>query len=890
MSMTAWPIHVARLGNKLGLKWREERSDGSLQAHYERVVYRPTYYTLDPDPLPGNRSLKTIHEECVKPVQTESLSDADAMARSEEETLYGNISPINAFLCERFPTIEPLDASRLDTAFIDIEVESSLGFSTPADAKYPVQLITVRRKGHSFVYGLHDYTPTRQDVTYLQCKDEAQLLQSFVNQWGGGPHGFPDILTGWYVQYYDIPYLVNRITALLGEDEALRLSPWKQIRKQDVTVQGRTDTVMDLVGVPILDYHAVYRKFTFGYLPSYTLDYVAEHEKLKVRKISYEEYGSLSEFHDQNYAGFVDYNLTDVDVVEQLDVKKKMLQMIVGMAHEARVNFIDTFKQVRMWDVMIYRYLLTRGIVVPPRTKRDKKEKYGGAYVKDPQVGRHRWVASFDVAGLYPALMRQWSISPDTFIERSQVEGWLKHAQEAPGQQAFIDGQAYPHGHSTVDDLTYLLQCQEMISVDMALAWMEQPDVTTKLSGVLRRLGVTLTPNKQIFWTRKQGFFGEMLGELGKSRADWKKRQLAAETEAVTAQEPRLSEVKREAGIAQSMQMVKKVQLNSAYGAIGNEFFRFFDVRQAEAVTMSGQFTIRLVESRLNAALNGWFKTTGVDYVIASDTDSVYLNLAPLVPKETKASTKIVIDMLDRFCKTQIEPILNTTFTELFTVFNGHQNVLSMKREVLADTCIWLAKKRYFMNVWDSEGVRYDEPKMKAMGVEMVKSSTPLVARSALKAAFELLLRKTEPDLWSFVAQVHAEYQTAPFERIAFPRGMSKLEEFEGKEGQILSSTPIHVRGSLHYNQYLKETKLGHKYPELRAGEKVRFAYLKMPNPLHSNVISVPKTIPKEWGLESYVDREMQYQKSFLAPLKAVLDLIGWTPELVETLDDLFGD
>jgi DNA polymerase elongation subunit (family B) len=344
----------------------------------------------------------------------------------------------------------------------------------------------------------------------------------------------------------------------------------------------------------------------------------------------------------------------------------------------------------------------------------------------------------------------------------------------------------------------------------------------------------------------------------------------------------------------QNLQMAKKVQLNSAYGALGNQYFRFFDVRQAEAITLSGQLSIKWIERRINEYMNSLLKTENEDYVLASDTDSLYISFGKLVDKvygSKDATTEQIVDFLDKVAETKLEPFIDKSYEELASLLNVYEQKMFMKRETIANKGIWTAKKRYILNVHDNEGVRYAKPKLKMMGIETVKSSTPAVCRDSLKKALDLIMNSDEKTVQEYIESFRTKFKSLPFEDVAFPRGISDLSKYviKSKDLEIPSGCPIHVRGALVFNHLLREHKLSKRYENIKDGEKIKFCYLKTPNPARSNVVSVVSTLPKQFDLEQYIDYETQFTKTFLDPLKVILDTIGWKPEEERTLEDFFS-
>ena len=341
-----------------------------------------------------------------------------------------------------------------------------------------------------------------------------------------------------------------------------------------------------------------------------------------------------------------------------------------------------------------------------------------------------------------------------------------------------------------------------------------------------------------------------------------------------------------------NFQMVRKICLNSAYGAIGNAYFRYFKLANAEAITMSGQTSIRWIENRMNGYLNNLLSTEDVDYVIASDTDSIYLNFGPVVTKflgDKVSDTSKIVSIIDKVCQEKLEPFIDTSYKNLATYVNAYDQKMQMKRENIADRGIWTAKKRYILNVWDSEGVRYEDPKLKIMGIEAVKSSTPAPCRKMIKDALKLMMSGTEDEVIDYIDKCRSDFKKLPIEDISFPRSVSNVDKYKAHSTIYSKGTPIHSRGALLFNHYIKEKKLDNKYSAINNGEKIKFCYLKKPNPIHENVMSFISEFPPEFGLDRFVDYDLQFEKSFLEPLKVILDAIGWNVEKTVNLESFFG-
>tara|TARA_B100001173_G_scaffold2318_1_gene2099 strand:+ start:47 stop:1354 length:1308 start_codon:yes stop_codon:yes gene_type:complete len=400
--------------------------------------------------------------------------------------------------------------------------------------------------------------------------------------------------------------------------------------------------------------------------------------------------------------------------------------------------------------------------------------------------------------------------------------------------------------------------------------------------------GVTVCPNGAVFTTKKRGFLPKIMDKIYSERVIFKKKMLKAKQE---YEKSPTKALEREISRCNNIQMAKKIQLNSAYGAIGNNYFRYYKLANAEAITLGGQFSIRWIENKLNQYMNKLLKTKETDYVIASDTDSIYLHMGPLVEviyKEREKTTESIVGFLDKICEVEFEKYISSSYQALATYVNAYEQKMFMKRETIAERGIWTAKKRYILNAWDIEGVRFAEPKLKMMGIEAVKSSTPAPCRTLIKDALKVIMTQTEQDVIDFVEQARADFKKLPAEEIAFPRSVSSVTKYQSSSSIYAKGTPIHSRGSLLFNYHIKKNKLDNKYNMINNGEKIKFVYLKKPNVIHENVISFINQFPHELGLQKYIDYDLQFSKSFVEPVRAILDAIGWSLEKTATLESFF--
>jgi DNA polymerase elongation subunit (family B) len=784
----------------------------------------------------------------------ETIREARDFVKRYEEVanfkIYGNTRYEYAFIADTFRGVIDWDISQLHVAFIDIEVGSENGFPNPYKATEPITAIGIHRLGgKTKVYGCGSYRNNDENVDYVTCKDEIDLCERFLADWTSD---HPDVVTGWNIKFFDVPYLVNRITRILGEDDVKKMSPWEIISQRDTVFKGKEQTVYDIVGVSALDYLELYQWYAPGgrNIENYRLDTVANVE-LGESKLSYDEYDSLHQLYKLDYQKFIDYNIKDVKLVLRLEDKLKLIELALTLAYDTKTNYDDVFAQTRMWDALIYNYLLERNVVVPPRRIAKKNEAFEGAYVKEPQIGMHDWVASFDLNSLYPHLIMQYNISPETLVETRDYTDEMR-------------------------DLAVKASVESLLNKELNTSKLEK---------------VTITPNGQFFRTDKQGFLPAMMVDMYEDRKKFKKLMIQSQKDyEKETNESKRKEIEKLIARYNNLQLAKKVSLNSAYGAMGSQYFRFYDLRQALAITQAGQLSIRWIENKLNEYLNKILKSN-TDYVIASDTDSIYLNLGPLVNSvyEKKPSTEKVIAFMDKICEEKIQPYIDQSYQELAEYVHAFDQKMQMKREGLSDKGIWTAKKRYILNVYNNEGVQYAKPKLKVMGLEMVKSSTPTVVRDKMYELVDLVVNTDEQTVQKFIADFKQEFMKLPVEDISFPRGLNGLKDYSDSKTIYKKGTPIHVKGAILYNHFLKEYNITNKYPLLQEGEKLKFTYLKTPNHFKDTVISFPMRLPKEFDLQPFIDYETQFEKTFIDPIQIILTCIGWNTEKKSTLEDFFG-
>jgi len=838
--MSEFYTNIAMRGNSILYRGIDENGNPTKN----RVDFRPTMYVT----AKKKTDHRTLDGIFVEPIQPGSISDTRGFIKEYDNIqgfdVYGNTDFVYQFIGDNYNGEIDYDFANIKVATIDIECESEHGFPRPEDALERINAITVDFNGKVYCLGLGEFTLPIDVHHQEQFNKEADLLEAFLNIW---EYESPDILTGWNVRFFDVPYIVNRIANVLGLKSSRRMSPWKIVRERKINKMNRENQTYELVGVAILDYYELYQTFTYVNQESYRLDHIAFVE-LGEKKLSYAEYDSMATFYKNDFQKFMEYNVKDVELVIKLEDKMKLIELAVSLAYAAKVNFNDVFGQVRTWDSIIYHYLKEHNIVIPPKKTSKKDEQYAGAYVKEPIVGMHDWVVSFDLNSLYPHLIMQYNISPETKIQQ---------------------------------------QKDYMITPDGVLG--EQTEHFKKSLKTLTDKNYSVAANGTCYTKEHQGFLPALMEKLYKERKMYKGKMIECQKRQQAGEN-----LEKEISKYYNFQLVRKIQLNSAYGAIGNEWFRYFDVEMAEAITLSGQLSIRWIADRLNVFLNKTLKTKDYDYVVASDTDSVYLRLGNLVDKVCSNKTEQeVVDFLNKASEEIILPFIKKQYDELATLMNAYENKMVMDRECIADKGVWTAKKRYMMRVHDSEGIRYNPPKQKIMGIETTRSSTPQVVRDALKKAINLILTADEPTVVSFIENFKTEFHQLSPEDIAFPRGVNGIEKYSDSINIYCKSTPIAVKGSLIYNYYIDKYNLDKKYRKIISGDKIKFLHLKSPNPLggiggRDQIVAFPNSLPKEFELESFIDYQLQFEKSFLDPIKNILDKIGWHHEQVSSLEGFF--
>lgn len=831
--------NVTQLGNAICVRGVK---DG--KRYHERTDFKPKLFI--PKTTPGDAMYRNLFDEPLEMIEFGDLADARDFIKNYDSVsnmkIHGNTNWQYQYITENYKGEIDFNMSQIDIRSIDIETETEGGFPDIETANEAILLITMEDYYTKVMttYGTKKYTGDKTDTDYRYFSDEYSMLKAFVDDWY---HDCPDVITGWNINLFDVPYLVHRINRILGDDAAKRLSPWKNVRRRDVHMNDKVLPSYEIAGVTQLDYLDLYKKFTYNAQESYKLDHICKVE-LGVGKLE-NPHNTFKEFYTKDWNLFVEYNCIDVQRVNQLEEKMKLIELALTMAYDAKCNFSDVYSAVRTWDCILYNHLWNQNVVVHPRDMSRPDRSIVGAFVQDPKPGQYDWVVSFDATSLYPSIIMQYNMSPETLLDR-------------------FNPIAEPIGLSDVMSE----------KVDKLLA---------------KKVGIEecMSANGYYFRRDKRGLFPEIVAKLFQDRQDYKKKMIEAQQKYEDTKDPKYQ---NDISKYNNFQMARKIQLNSLYGAWANYYFRYFDDRIAEGITLTGQYIIRTVGKALDEYLNKVCGTKDVMYSFYSDTDSCYITLDPLVKKYYAGkSTEEIVKILDQICEDKITKAINSACKDLADYTNAFDQKIFFKREAIATRGLWVAKKRYALNVYNNEGVQYAEPKLKVMGLEIVRSSTPEAIRKLLKEAVTVAITKDEAALQNFILQAREKYDKLSPEEISFPRGVNNLAKYTSRADIYAKGTPMHVRGALLYNHYIKERGLDQRYQMIQEGEKIKFIYLKTPNTIKENCIGFIGELPPELALTKYIDYDTMWNKSFIEPLNGIIESLGWNTSPQATLEDLFS-
>jgi DNA polymerase elongation subunit (family B) len=838
--------HVSRRGNSILCKGYNHT--GSVVT--SRIPYKPRLFVEADD-----GDWKSFFEQKpLRQIRFDSMKECSEFIRSYDGVdgyaVHGNDRFPYCFIQEQWPKKIAFDERLIRVLAFDIEVAYEEGYSEPKFAENEILTISATILGTKdyHLFGTGDYRPEDSQlnlkVQYHKFTSEAALLRGFIDWY---VENIPDIITGWNSTGFDVPYLLNRIARVLSNREVLRFSPFGYVKDQLKNIGGNEVMHFDITGVSQLDYLDLFKKFTahtYGAQESYKLEHIAEVILDDETKIDYSDEGTLQNLHDNDYQKFCDYNIRDTELIEKFEDRIALIKLVYMMTYMAGVNYSDTLGTVGIWDTIIFRRLAEEKIAVPRNHNHSAATKFAGGYVKEVQTGFHKHVVSFDLNSLYPNLMVQYNISPETFtgqiLTGANPETFLSSKFKIPTE-------------------------------------------------VIRDKDWAVTGSGACYRKDRKGILPKIIEDLYSQRVATKQKQIAAEQESAAGNKSASHKVT----LHKTEQTAIKILLNSLYGAAGNAFFRYFNVSIAESITLSGQLVNRTAERAVNRWLHKNFirnhqVSDEHDFCVAGDTDSIMFCLEPILNILDPQGNDI--DFLDEFCKKGIEPVLEKTFEEFAKMTNAYTNRMEMKREVIASSAIWTAKKRYLMNVEDNEGVRYSTPKTKIKGIEAIKSSTPKICRAEFKRIFPILLKGDIDLVQKEIANFRAEFEKQSPDKIGLPRGTNDIMKWKGTGRDLYKKgVPYHVRGALIYNHLLKQHDLQKKYMPLRNGDRLRILFLTKNNPTRENLICFPISLPVEFDLHKYIDYQTQFEKSYLDPLTIILNSCGWAAEKRATLEDFFG-
>lgn len=921
---------VERYGNNILWRGYENGRPFSRKVQYEPRMFETSYasnsgfISLD---------LKKPLMERKFPSMKECKAFIDKYTGSNKQ-IYGNTNYIAQFIHDHYPNDIKFDVSKINMFMFDIEVDISTGKPNMRTADKPITAVSIKSSRHDeyILLGLKDYDKTKTEtnipldrIRFIKFDSEVKMLSYFIKLW---KHEYPEIVSGWNSVYFDIQYIMTRIERLFGEDTLKSMSPWGIVKPISQEMYGKEQWTYHIYGINSIDYMDAFKKFGYKYGPqeTYKLDHVAN-VILGERKLSYEEYGSLSELYVKNPQKYLDYALKDTQLIQRFEEETALLALVLTVAYEGGVNYKDAFGTVGIWDAILYRRLMNNKEVPPVKgAAGTPSNDLVGGFVKEPRPGLYKWIVSFDLNSLYPHLMMQYNMSPETINKaytlihiKNDILANLsldKNKEHAEAVKEFLDCGKY--------DVIFYNITEKFLDVDT-------PKDDLVMFGLANSMHTnSIAANGTTFTNTFEGLIPKIIDEKYAERSIAKNSMLEKEKllEKTDDEKQRLL-IKKDIIQLHNKQMSIKILMNALYGATANPYFIYYIMEMAEAITKSGQLSVQWAAKYVNAYMNKICKTTGVDYITYIDTDSIYINFEAFIVKMFGTSD---IDndtgekFIDDVCKSKIEGVIKDAYTDLANYLGSYKNRMVMKREKINNTALFVRKKRYVLSTLNSEGVHYSEPKISVTGLESVRASTPEVCRERLKNSFKIVMTTDEATTQQYIDKFYEEFVKLPAEKIAKNSGTDNINKyaddsesvsivdglydeedelnyaeptnygsfniskFSDGRGGYIKGTPGHVRGCLVYNTYLKKLGLDTKYNLIQSGDKIKTVYLKMPNPLKENLVSFPEILPKEMGLDAYIDYETQFFKVFLSPMEKLLNSIGWKAVKIDNILDMFDD
>lgn len=845
MSETFFYTFYKRKGNTILLRYIKngkkyvKEFDG-----YEPNLFFPNQEVTEDEPF------KSIYGEPLKKKKFDSIRDAASFAKDYSQmggsVIHGNRLFENQFIIELFNgEIPNYDTSMLDIGIFDIETDYE-EFPDPQKCRFPIQQIAIKniRDGVIYSFGLKDYYHNKNnedigkcEVVHQQFDREEELLKAFIDHVSSVRY---DLISGWNSEEFDLPYIINRGRKILGKAYVKKLSPFGLINEREVINQYNNSFIRyDIVGIPHLDYMQIYKKHTYTPRENYKLDYIGECE-IGEKKADFSDVAeSLKELWEVAPQRYIEYNIKDVDLIHRLDQSLGLFDLVFVLSYLTLSNFEDTMGTVKIWEQLISKHLYNKGVVPLYNQIDTAYREFEGAFVHPTQSGYHDWIISFDLDSLYPHIIQQCNIGPETIVPYHKLPDEVK---------------AIIHPTNNVDAL------------------LKQKIDTS----VLKKYNLAIAANGCFYKKDQQSFLSELMEQIYSDRVKYKGMMKTAKKEKDSESAKKYN----------NMQMGLKILLNSGYGALGNKHFLYFMVDTAESITTTGQLVNKWCSYQTNDLLCKLFKKEA-NYITSGDTDSFYLTVAPFgnqMMKRFDGDKSKVVDKIDELCG-MIDNQLHSYCDDLAEYLNSYKQAMHWSREVIAENAVLVAKKKYVMKVLDDEGLRVvDNPKYKIMGMESVKSSTPQWAKDLLVTCYKIALNEPENVLHKTVSKFEKEFYSYPIETIAMPRGVNNIKKYQDDEKIYTKGTPKHVKGVLIHNWIIKQKGLKNIAPILKDGSKIRFVPLKKPNPYNQEVVAFDGELPEEFGLHKYVNKKELFEKGFLDPLKLFLEVIKWTHEEVNTL------
>lgn len=900
--MKEFYISVESLGNDIV----ERYIDSTGEERMRRVPYSPVMFSHCME----ETKYKDIYGKYCKKNTFPTMKDArDWMRRMEDMGMeaMGMDDFKLAYISDTYGSEIVYNKKFIRIANCDIEVTASQ-FPDPMKAEYEIDAIThydsVDDKFYVFdllhsLYGSvsewdkklaarldsegGDEVPQHilDRVVYMPFNSEKEMMLEYINLW---EQKCPAIFTGWNIEGFDIPYIMNRVKQILGERTMKRFSPLNKVSSKIITNMYGDKEIYSIMGVTILDYMDLYKKFSFTNQPTYKLDFIAYYETKK-GKLAYD--GPINKLRETNHQRYISYNIIDVESVQAIDAVRGFIDLAISMSYYAKMPYQGVMSPIKTWDAIIFNSLKEQDKVIP-QSRSHVKQSYPGAYVKEPVPAAYRYIMSFDLTSLYPSIIRQVNISPETIVGQFKLHPLGEYINKTAPRPS-DEYSCSPNGWM------YRKDVDGVIPVEIAKVFYQRKEWKNKMMGAKRNQELI----KKVLNDKKFGTI-DKFAEVNayEDFSDDMKAELLTYTEECL--DKLMFECKHAEILGNTNQLNRKILINSLYGALGNIYFRYYDLRNASAITLFGQMAIQWIERKVNEYLNKVCGTEGHSFVVAGDTDSIYVCVDKVIEKvglERFKETNDLVEFLNQFGKKKMEPWIDQSYREMCEYMNNKEHLMFMDREAISCPPLgsngiggfWKAKKRYALNVYDMEGTRYAEPHLKIMGMETQQSSTPTAVQNALEESIRRMLQEGEESLQQYYKQFESEYRELDYKVIAEVKTANNIGKYDDGAGYPDKGTPYHVKGALAYN---RATAGFEGITPIMEGEKVMVIPLREGNPYGEKCMAWPSgtELPQEIRQEVLVwlDHSVLFQKSFVKPLTGMSEAAGLDYEEKSSLLDMF--